>query len=188
MLNRSRNEFIDGDWILKQIDDEAICASFDCGDDDLNEYFRVDAVLHRQELIAQTYCLQLSTYPTIALALLDFCNDAIHFDWKGKVYDDVIVIDSRKHYAYFPAVKLTRFGVQRELQRKNVGTRALNMVKKFFLTNNRTGCRFITVDAYNKPEVIQFYEKNGFKLFPYHKHNRDSLPLYFDLKRFVTNL
>lgn len=36
------------------------------------------------------------------------------------------------------------------------------MIKAFFLNENRTGCRFITVDAYNRPEVIEFYRRNGF--------------------------
>ena len=29
----------------------------------------------------------------------------------------------------------------------------------------KTGCRFIVVDAYNKENVLHFYEKNGFKFF-----------------------
>ena len=29
--------------------------------------------------------------------------------------------------------------------------------------DNKTGCRFIVVDAYNKENVLHFYEKNGFK-------------------------
>ena len=28
---------------------------------------------------------------------------------------------------------------------------------------NKTGCRFIVVDAYNKENVLHFYGKNGFK-------------------------
>ena len=179
MLNANRNVFVDGAWALRKVENTAICDPFDCGDDDLNEYFHEDAILHKEELLTQTYCLQLSTYPYLALALLDFCNDAVHLDrYKGK-----IEIDPRKQYRYLPAVKLTRLGVQRELQGKNIGTHALNMSKKFFVTDNRTGCRFLTVDAYNKPRVLNFYEKNGFKLFTDKDKDKDTRAMYFDLKR-----
>ncbi|WP_419072488.1 hypothetical protein [Phocaeicola coprocola] len=33
----------------------------------------------------------------------------------------------------------------------------------FVHPDNKTGCRFIVVDAYNKENVLHFYEKNGFK-------------------------
>lgn len=183
MLNANRNVFIDGAWVLRKVENIAICDPFDCGDDDLNEYFHKDAILHKEELLTQTYCLQLSKYPQIALALLDFCNDAVHLDR----YKGIIEIDPRKQYRYLPAVKLTRIGVQKELQGKNIGTHALNMVKKFFITDNRTGCRFLTVDAYDKPEVIGFYEKNGFKPFPGKGKKTATRALFFDLKRLVTS-
>ena len=33
----------------------------------------------------------------------------------------------------------------------------------FFSRDNKTGCRFVIVDAVNEPQVISFYEKNGFR-------------------------
>lgn len=183
MPNANRNAFVDGPWLLKKIDNRALCTSFDCGDDDLNEYFREDSVAHQQELLTQSYCLQLSNHLQIALALLDFCNDAaIHV---GK-YKGLIEIDPRKQYRYLPGVKLTRFGVQQEFQGMDVGTHALNMAKKMFITDNRTGCRFLTVDAYNTPRVLSFYEKNGFKPFPDSGKDKSTRTLFFDLKRLIS--
>jgi hypothetical protein len=49
--------------------------------------------------------------------------------------------------ANFPAVKIAGFGVQKEYCRGEIGIQRLNMVNTLFLVNNRTGCRFITVDA-----------------------------------------
>lgn len=181
MANMGRNEFVDGDWILKKVENIAICGSFDCGDADLNEYFHVDAILHKQELLTQTYCLQLRAIPDLVIALLDFCNDTVQL----KKYSNTINIDidERKRYSYLPAVKLTRFGVEKRFQGANIGTHALNMVKKFFTIDNRTGCRFITVDAYNKPKVINFYEKNEFKLLTGKDKNKNLRSMFFDLKR-----
>lgn len=176
-----RNVFVDGSWVLRKLENKEICDLFDCGDDDLNEYFLVDAALHREELLSQTYYLHLSKYPDLVLALLDFCNDAVHLgQYKGKIN-----IDPVKQYRHIPAVKLTRFGVQKEFQGNNIGTKALNMVKKFFVTDNRTGCRCLTVDAYNEPRVLNFYTKNGFKPLTEKDKNKKSRALFFDLKRLV---
>ena len=133
MANIGRNEFVDGDWILRKVEDIAICGSFDCGDADLNEYFHVDAILHKKELLTQTYCLQLRAIPNLVIALLDFCNDTVQLKSLGNTID----IDERKRYRSLPAVKLTRFGVAKKFQRMNVGTNALNMVKRFFTLDNR---------------------------------------------------
>lgn len=166
--------------ILKNVEDLSICSSFDCGDGDLNEYFHEDVKWHREE----TYCLYNSTAPNIILALLDFCNDAIKFQYSLPFTPG---LDLRIHYPFLPAVKLTRIGVAKELRGNNIGTHALNLVKQFFTTENRTGCRFITVDSYKDPIVIHFYEKNGFKLFPVDNKEdkkKHTLAMYFDLKRF----
>lgn len=44
----------------------------------------------------------------------------------------------------------------------------MDFIKKWFLsTDNKTGCRFILVDAVNDPHTLTYYERNGFKpLFP----------------------
>lgn len=179
MGNINRNTFVDEPWILRKVENRTICDAFDCGDDDLNEYFHVDAVLHKEELLTETYCLQVVKLPHLVIALLDFCNDAV----QTKQYKNVIDINERKQYSSLPAVKLTRFGVAKDFQRMNVGTHALNMVKRFFVTDNRTGCRFITVDSYNKQGVLKFYEKNGFKAFTDKDKDKKTRSLYFDLKR-----
>jgi GNAT superfamily N-acetyltransferase len=176
-----RNTFVEDDWILASIEDLSICDSFDCGDKDLNEYFRLDVKWHKEELLTQTYCLYQSSAPKFILALLDFCNDAIKFQYTLPFSPN---IDPRIHYPFLPAVKLTRLGVVKELRGNNIGTHALNLVKQFFTTDNRTGCRFITVDSYKDQRIIHFYEKNGFNLFPDDDKKKATRTMYFDLKRF----
>lgn len=156
-----------------------MCDSFDCGDDDLNEYFQVDSKHYRENLLTQTYCLLLHPVPDFALALLDFCNDAVLL----KNIEAKLRTDERARTRSFPAVKLTRIGVAKQFQGKNIGSHALNMIKRFFTVDNRTGCRLITVDAYNKPEVLRFYEKNNFLPFHAKDEGNRTRALYFDLKR-----
>ena len=172
-----RNTVVDGDWVLTKIEDDNIYHSFDCGDSDLNEYFQKDIFFHKQELLTQSYYVYVRPLDDIPLALLDFCNDALHLERYQK----------NIRYTSLPAVKLTRFGVCASEQGKNIGTHVLNMVKEFFVKDNRTGCRFITVDAYNRPRVIKFYEKNGFKPVTVKDKDRRTRSLYFDLKRLSGN-
>lgn len=66
----------------------------------------------------------------------------------------------------FPAVLIGRLGVSADDRGKglNIGSQILDFVKKWFRSSdNKTGCRFIVVDAYNNDKTLHFYEKNGFK-------------------------
>ena len=58
------------------------------------------------------------------------------------------------------------------------------MSKEFFRTNNRTGCRFITVDAYNDEATLNFYKKNGFDFLWNADKNDNTRIMFFDLMRF----
>lgn len=173
-----RNAISENGWILETIDDLSVCDSFDCGEDDLNEYFHKDVRAHQQGLLTRTYCLYENTEPDIVVALLDFCNDAIHLQKPH------LPLDINKVYSTYPAVKLTRLGVSKDFQRHGIGTQALNMAKRFFVTDNRTGCRFMTVDAYKKPAgIFEFYKSNGFAPFPKKvPKNSDTTPLFYSLK------
>lgn len=91
-----------------------------------------------------------------------------------------------KHYDGYPAVKITRFGVRSEFQRNKIGSSILHAVKQLFLTENRTGCRFITVDAYNTPGVREFYAKNDFEDLPKDKPSATTHSMFFDLRRLIT--
>ncbi len=59
------------------------------------------------------------------------------------------------------------------------------LVKQIFTTGNRTGCRFITVDAYNDPVVTKFYEKNDFDFYLESDFKEVTRIMFFDLKTFV---
>ena len=59
----------------------------------------------------------------------------------------------------------------------------LNLTKLLFLTNNRTGCRFITVDAYNTEEAIGMYKKNYYTFMTDIDQDDDTRIMYYDLTR-----
>ena len=150
-------------YILEKIADLSECDTFDCGRSDLNEYFRQDVKIYREEMFTQTYKIYKETEPDVIVALLDFCNDSIRVE---KFVEKPNINPRISPKIPFPAVKLTRFGVRTELHQHHIGTKVLNIMKVLFITNNRTGCRMITVDAYK--DVVGFYKKNGsmISIFP----------------------
>jgi GNAT superfamily N-acetyltransferase len=137
--------------------------NFDCGDSDLNEFFYQDALNYTEQLLAVTYVVE-TKFKTIGF--FSVANDKIQISENKSIWNRLNRnIQNVKRRQAYPAVKLGRLGIDKEWQSQNVGTELLGYIKEFFLQNNKTGCRFITVDAYNNPVTTGFYQKNGFVFF-----------------------
>ena len=74
-------------------------------------------------------------------------------------------------------------------QQKSWGAFILNYIKRWMISENKTGCRFITVDAYQS--AVRFYLKNGFlfmgsqERLRYELQKGDTVAMYFDLMQIV---
>ena len=86
---------------------------------------------------------------------------------------------NEKRLKSYPAAKLCRLGVDESMKGQSLGTLLLRFIKSYFVVDNKTGCRFLTVDAY--ADAVPFYLKNGF--FPLNEDDKDddTRLLYFDL-------
>ena len=82
-------------------------------------------------------------------------------------------------------MKIGRLAVSADYQKNHFGTAILDYLKEWFVDNNRTGCKFITVDAYR--QSLKFYENNGFKYFTNEDINEDTRTMYFDLLPFANS-
>lgn len=80
-------------------------------------------------------------------------------------------------------MKLCRLGVDKSLKGQQIGTILLRFIKSYFVIDNKTGCRFVTVDAY--ANAIPFYMRNGF--VPLNDDDKDEPTrlLYFDLNEVI---
>ena len=88
---------------------------------------------------------------------------------------------NEKRLKSYPAVKVCRLGVSDSAKGLSLGSRILDLIKSMYLSNNRAGCRFVTVDAYKN--AVPFYEKNRFSLLLSEMPEADTtVPMYFDLK------
>lgn len=160
---------------------------FDCGDKDLNEFLVEDALLHQDHLLAVTYLLR---HNDCIVAYFSVLNDRIaveQFPSSSQFRKLQRLLPYRKRrYKSYPAVKLGRFAVGTAFAKQGIGAQLLDYVKILFVSANKTGCRFITADAYKA--AIPFYERNGF--ISLEKATEGSLTelMYFDLKPLAEGL
>jgi GNAT superfamily N-acetyltransferase len=135
-------------------------------------------------LLAVTYVIE-NDEDTIAFFSLS--NDKIAQDTDNKATWRRLKkkFPRAKHRSDYPAVKIGRLGVSGKYSNQGIGTEILDFIKNMFITNNRTGCCFITVDAYRQSEG--FYQKNGFKrLNPNEKlKGDDTILMYYSLQELV---
>jgi GNAT superfamily N-acetyltransferase len=159
---------------------------FDCGDQDLNDFFFNDTANYSQELLAVTYTFENNSE---TVAFFSVLNDAIINKDRltKKTISNKLIreIPNEKRRPRYPAVKVGRLGVNNKYQGQGIGSEVLDFVKSFFTVRNKTGCRFITIDAYNCDNVINFYKRNGFKFLTDQDKSDDTRLMYFDLKTFV---
>ena len=144
----------------------AQCKPFSCDDDDLDEFFAKDCLLNQRKLLGKTYLFCLKNQPDTIVAAFSLSNDSIRLtnritdEYKEQFLDDTDLRD--KTLKRFPAVLIGRLGTNKDFAGRGYGSAIMDFVKVLFRTNNRTGCRFLIVDALNRPKTLHYYEKNGF--------------------------
>ena len=176
----------------------AACESFSCDDKDLDEFFAKDSLLYQQKLLGKTYLFCLKEDPSTIITAFSLSNDSIRItnslkdEYKEQFLEEAELRD--KTMKRFPSVLIGRFANDSHFEGKGYGSAVMDFIKIVFRINNRTGCRFLIVDAYNNHRTLHFYEKNGFKYLiedeeseaKYVGVSKNKLPLntrlmYFDL-------
>ena len=140
---------------------------FSCEDSDLDEFFTRDCFAYAKELLGKTYCYKLDEDAQKVVCAFTLANAGVRVSdlpnaRKKKVESKIPHLKTLKDY---PAVLLARLGVSKDFRSLSIGSDVIEFVKLWFLDpHNKTGCRFLIVDAYNAPATIAFYEKNDFKM------------------------
>lgn len=120
--------------------------------------------------MGKTYCFRLNSDPSKIVCALTVSNDSIRIYDLPRGRRDYMksLTHHEKPLRRYPGVLIGRLGVSSEFAGKGIGSEALDFVKGWFYSNsNKTGCRFVIVDAVNEPQVLSFYERNDFRpLFP----------------------
>lgn len=142
------------------------CRPFDCGHEDLNDFFKNDSHNYSRELLGKSYCFLLDENPDTIVCAFTISNDSIKANFlpnsrKKKVSKK---IPRPKHFRSYPAVLIGRLGVNQTFKRNGIGRELMDFIKSWFIDpNNKTGCRFIVVDSYNENIPKQYYMNNEFE-------------------------
>lgn len=141
-------------------------ATFTCGDSDLDEFFLNDCLNYSRQLLGKTYYYALKEDQRRIVCAFTLSNAGLRSSdlpnaRRKKIEANIPHLKTMRDY---PAVLIGRLGVATEFQSRNVGTEVIDFVKGWFSNfSNKTGCRFVIVDAYNNAPALAFYERNGFR-------------------------
>lgn len=68
-----------------------------------------------------------------------------------------------KRNSLYPGVLIGQLSVFDNFKNNHIGNELMDFIKAWFIEPlNKTGCRYVIVDAMNHPKVRKFYENNGF--------------------------
>ena len=145
------------------LSDENVISDFDCGDADLNDFFNSDALEYKRQMLSQT-CFYRHKSSGEVVCTFSFSASSIKTaDLPGsrrkKVKEHIPREKSLKSY---PAILIGRLGVAAKFGGQGAGSQLIEAIKNFCLLNFPDFVRFLSVDAYNEPAVIAFYQKNDF--------------------------
>ncbi|MGM9699933.1 MAG: GNAT family N-acetyltransferase [Prevotella sp.] len=162
--------FLEEKCVFEVLTQEVLLESnpFTCGNDaDMDEFFQMDALTYARRRIGKTYCFRLEEDYRNIVACFTLSNDSIRIWDLGSSKKNAMwkeLTNHEKMLSRFPGVLIGRLAVAEQFAGHGIGSEILDFIKLWFLCEeNKTGCRLAIVDAKNKPNVLRFYEKNGFR-------------------------
>jgi Acetyltransferase (GNAT) family. len=143
------------------------CKPFKCGNSDLDEFFTEDFLLYGKKLLGKTYVFRLKEKPDCIIAAFTISNDSIRIKQlapEDKAKIEYVTENGEKNLRRYPGVLVGRLGTNADFAKQGIGSAVMDFIKAWFRSDeNKTGCRFIIVDAINEPGVVHYYQKNQFK-------------------------
>jgi len=157
------------------------CIPFYCGDKDLADFFNVDADNFNRQLLGYSYCFRLNKNPVEIVCAFTVANSSVNArhlpgSRKKKLTERVPFEKRLKNY---PAALIGRLGVNKNYSGQGIGTGLITYIKHLIANpTNTCACRYLTVDAYNNPATVRFYETNGFQpLFSTEQQEKEHIGL-----------
>ena len=152
-----------GDCELQTVSGKQRISGFDCGNEELNDFFNKKSLPFKEQLLAMTCFLRHKESGKTVCAFSLSPNALKATDLPGSRRKKVReYIPHEKTLQSYPAFLIGRLGVSLEFNGQGVGTQLMDFVKTYCIGNYPDFCRFLVIDAYNSPSVLNFYYKNNF--------------------------
>ena len=141
------------------------CKGFTCKDEDITEFFTQDYADYAYQLLGKSYCFVKPDTSEIVCAFTG-ANSSVKVDSLPSNLRNKLnrKIPNAKRRPQYPPVLVGQLAVSDLFSGHHVGDELLDFIKSWFIDPlNKTGCRYVIVDAVNHPKVFEYYQRNGFK-------------------------
>lgn len=141
------------------------CKGFTCKDEDITEFFTQDYADYAYQLLGKSYCFVKPETSDIVCAFT-VANSSVKVDSLPSNLRNKLnrKIPNAKRRPQYPAVLVGQLAVSDLFSGHHGGDELLDFIKSWFIDPlNKTGCRYVIVDAVNHQKVFEYYQRNGFK-------------------------
>ena len=188
---------IKDNYYFENLNEKHDLSDFDCGDKDLNDFLKNDALAQQNARLNVTKLIMcdgniigFTSILTDGIMIKKIRNEKVKLEIKEKLN-----INSNKKS--ISAVKIGRLAIDKKYARKGLGSHILNNILKNLkdISEKEVGFRFIIVEGYAK--AFNFYvTKNGFEHLKNDENDINNIEfiakrdptrkfyLYFDLDRY----
>jgi hypothetical protein len=139
--------------------------SFSCKSEEITDFFNNKAINYNEELLGRSYCFILEKDILCAFTVSN--TSLLVGNIPKKIRNKINrSIPHEKQRNQYPAVLIGEFAINKKFCGSKNGSflsdDLMCFIKGWFTVENKTGCRFVLVDALNNEKVLDFYKRNQF--------------------------
>ena len=176
------------DFKFIQLNNDVVLDNFECGEDEIANFLKEDALQYQIERMANTY-LFLDEEDAI-VAYFSISNDCLVDRGEDKGYTNSIfnrlhrktAIPNEKRIRQYPAIKVGRLGVAQNYHGTGIAYQLMDFIKGFSILDHKPACKFLLLDAINKERQTKYYKNNSFEFLLNDSENKTRI-MYFNLER-----
>jgi GNAT superfamily N-acetyltransferase len=159
--------FLLNECIFSELSKDLIseCGGFVCKDKDIESFFNLEFHDYSAQLLGKSYCFVKEGDKREIVCAFTVSNTSVKVDNLPNKKRNKInrKIPNAKRRSQYPAVLVGQLAVSDNFKGLGVGDELMDFIKSWFVDPlNKTGCRYIVVDAINNDKVIRYYKNNGF--------------------------
>jgi hypothetical protein len=148
------------------VESMASCQPYACSKDKhIDKFFREEFSDYEYQMLGKSYCFVTREEQKV-VAAFSLANSSVRVDDMPKSKRNKLnrKIPFSKQRSQYPAVLVAQLAIFDGFGGNNIGKEVLDFIKSWFIDPlNKTGCRYVIVDAVNTPKVLNFYQNNGFE-------------------------
>lgn len=145
------------------VESMASCQPYACSKDKhIDKFFREEFSDYEYQMLGKSYCFVTREEQKV-VAAFSLANSSVRVDDMPKSKRNKLnrKIPFSKQRSQYPAVLVAQLAIFDGFGGNNIGKEVLDFIKSWFIDPlNKTGCRYVIVDAVNTPKVLLRFDDN----------------------------